>query len=184
MKIQFLRIFTFAFVLISLVSCSSDDNNNTNTETSFIRAQIGDVTWESSETITSSVIQVGQLGKRFDLTAQNDDIRITLASEQTTVGGECMNLVSYSGDNILTILWYAVGDGTYAGLYDETPWLGDPSEQNFVITITSCENGLISGTFSGTQFISGGSNSNYPDTVEITNGEFQNVPYTFTLIED
>ncbi len=183
MRVQFLKVCVFVIGMISVVSCSSDDDNNTDTGASFIRAQIGGEDWEANETITSSVLQVGDLGMRFDLSAQNEDIRFTIATSQFTVG-ECMETTSYSGDDILTILWYAVGDGTYAGLYDETPWQGDPSEQNFVITITSCENGLISGTFSGTQFISGGSSENYPDTVEISNGEFSNVPFTFAVIED
>ncbi|MBV1923967.1 MAG: hypothetical protein KUG68_08075 [Flavobacteriaceae bacterium] len=181
MKVQFLKVCTLVLGLICIVSCSSDDDN-TDTNASYIRAQIGGESWEATQTLTSTVLQVGDLGMRFDLSAQNEDIRFTVAANQFTVS-ECMDLTSYTGDNTLTTLWYAVGDGTYAGLYDEDPSNGDPGEENFVISITSCENGLISGTFSGTQFIIV-SGSNRPDTVEITGGEFRNVPFTFAVIED
>ncbi len=182
MRIQFLKAWVLFIAITSLVACNSDDDNNTDLESSFIRAQIDNVSWEANETVTSTVLQVGDLGMRFDLTAQNEDFRFTLAAKQFTVNN-CMDLTSYEGDNILAYIWYGFEDGTYGSYYDKEPSLGNPGEENFIINISSCENGLISGTFSGTQFTIANS-PNYPETIEITNGEFQNVPFTFTVVED
>ena len=182
MRTQFFKFFIIIIAATSFVACNSDDDNNTDSEGSYIRAQIDNVNWEANETVTSTVLQVGDLGMRFDLTAQNDDFRFTLAAKQFTVNN-CMDLTSYEGDNILAYIWYGFEDGTYGSYHDKEPSLGNPGEENFIINISSCENGLISGTFSGTQYLIS-SSTIYPEAIEITNGEFQNVPFTFTVVED
>ena len=182
MRVQFLKVWILIIAATSFVACNSDDDNNTELEESFIRAQVDNVNWEASETLTSTVMQVGDLGMRFDLMAQNDDFRFTLAANQFTVNN-CMDLTNYEGDNILAYIWYGFEDGTYGSFHDKEPSNGNPGEDNFIISISSCEDGLISGTFSGTQYLIS-SSTIYPETIEITNGEFQNIPFTFTVIED
>jgi len=95
---------------------------------------------------------------------------------ETDTISDCMPTGNYPTQDIMIVLSYYTENGSVITEHIHTDI---NSNSTLSASITSCSNGEISGTFSGTfkkvatlqdEFIT-------PDIVEITNGEFNNIPF-------
>jgi len=163
-------------LIVSLFGCSTDSDG---TSESFIKAKIGGVSWESSTIRYSNLLAGtigGENGQSYDLSAQDENFRVELFAAEIGVSDGCMTNKEYTADfNYLTFL-YAVDGGTYVGVYAITPF-DDSEESDVIVNVTSCGDGKISGTFSGTLYLVGDGLIGFdtPDIISITEGEFKNV---------
>lgn len=168
------RIF-LAFCIIIISGCSSSDNDNDNDSgESFMKATIDAEAWESSSIDISNLISFSsQNFQQYLIKGANDNFKITVAVNEP-MASDCITPDVYSGDFVSMDYAYKTASGIFLTEYYNDPFGDSGLESNTVVTITECNNGLISGTFSGTLY-KGPSNV---ETVSITDGEFQNIPFT------
>ncbi|WP_378175185.1 hypothetical protein [Aquimarina sp. SS2-1] len=159
------------------VSCSSDDGTSAD-NSSFMSATIGDTDWQSTQINFSNLTVVNGQGQRYDVSAGNQDIEFVLAVVDRNLG-DCITPGIYGGDDVLFIYYYNL-DGTFVSEHFPTPLSDNTIESNLQVTVTSCADGKISGTFSGTMysnFFDQSQQENDYETLEISNGRFQNIPF-------
>ncbi|MFT5891493.1 MAG: hypothetical protein ACI9Y7_001597 [Dokdonia sp.] len=161
-------------------SCSSDDDASSSG--SFMRATIDGESWESTEIEFSTLTQSeSQNAQRYDLTAFSESFKVTISIFDTTGVNPCMPLREYNRaeDEALVSFFYGLGNDIFVSEHSSTVISDDSIISDVTVNITSCEGAMISGTFSGTFYKNGNlSGLNTPEIVEITDGVFQNIPYT------
>ncbi|MDY8138488.1 hypothetical protein [Aquimarina sp. 2201CG5-10] len=165
-------------LMLVLISCSSDDSSGD--DQSYMSATIGGDFWESTDH-TSTLTHIPSLSmQRYDLTGKDENYQVgmILFEEQIT---DCMTSKTYDDfpNKIVMLFYYGVGNDNFVSEHSNTV-ITDPSiESDIRVTVTSCSDGMISGTFSGTYYKVGDlSGLDTPEIVTITNGVFNNIPFT------
>jgi len=170
-----LRLLFFVSCLL-ILGCASDDNSSNNNN-SFMSAIIDSNGWESSTIEISNLNVFGSSDfQQLLIRGANDNFKISIAVNEQ-IASNCITLGTYSSNFVSMDYAYLTDSGVFLTEYYNDP-IDDSLEPDAIINITQCNNGLVSGTFSGTLYKGFGST----DTVSITEGEFQNVP--FNLIEN
>lgn len=168
---SFLKL-SVLFLVISLCSC---ENNNDENIPSF-NVNLNDVAFEPNA-IACGLSHINSANsQRLNLHARDDDTNIiSIAMESGTIE-DCMPVGDYPIEDILITLSYVTNNG---GSVIEHTHLDVDLNSTLSASIISCSDEKISGKFSGTfrkidilqdEFET-------PETVEITNGEFNNIPF-------
>ncbi len=176
------RILGIGLLLLSIlfVGCSSnDDDNKDNNESNSVTATIDGVNWKSTKINSVTLIKVtSSNAQRFDISVQDDSQLFSLACESKLTNNDAMPLKEYIFDedrddsDALFINTYLIDGNSYT---EHFPKLG-----KLKITAMNSEKKTVSGTFSfraekvgvlQTKIVT-------PDVVEVTNGVFNNLPYT------
>jgi hypothetical protein len=172
---KFLKSFKFTMILL-LLGCNSNDDSNNNTS-SFMRADIDSVSWESTsiELSNLNVFNASDF-QQLLIKGANDDFKITVVINEQ-ISSNCITEGMYTGTFVNIDYSYKTDSGVFLTEYYNDP-INNSLESDAIVNITECSDGSVSGTFSGTLY----KGTSSTDTVSITNGEFQNI--TLNLIEN
>ncbi|MEZ4874636.1 MAG: hypothetical protein R2793_04125 [Flavobacteriaceae bacterium] len=165
-------ILSFLGMLLFFSSCSNNNDDSNNNQGIF-RATINGELWEAEVfSETNGLIQVTQFNEQlFQLQGDSNGIRLRVAISQNSIS-ECINTGNYAFPNRVDI-YYQIGEDSYLSghMYDEDA----NGNEIMTLTVTSCSNNRISGTFSGSY--SGDSGPDSPANVVITDGVFENIEF-------
>ena len=165
-------------VLLTTFSCSNNDDSNNNSGNAVFKATINGEQWEASvfEDSNGLIQSVSTKDQLFQLTGSSNGIRLRVSLSATEIS-DCMAVGSYEFPNRVDISYATASGGWYGGhFYD----IDDQGNRVMTLTVTSCSNNTISGTFSGSY--TGDSGPDSPTNIEITNGVFQNIEFDITQI--
>lgn len=182
------KILSIVLLLVSIffTACSSDDNNN-NSESS-LSATINGKEWKPTKINSVTLVKIPGYGQRFDIIAQDDSIRLSLAfsSELTNNDGMPLKQYNFFEDPEENQISDALFINTY--LYANENTLTEHFPKSGKITITSIDTAkkTVSGTFSFRSEKEDFEDSKIKDVAptptpkvfEVTNGVFTNLSYT------
>jgi len=172
---KFLRGGMAALMFLAIVSCSSDDDNDSAPDNNqgTITAKINGQPW-TGEVSSVTLIRVEAEGaQRFDISAEDDDIRLLLAATGTYTESGAMTLGTYTfPQGALFVPSYKV-NGNYFGEHM-------PEEGTMIITAVNPGTRKISGTFSFVADKAGTLQNQVttPEVLTVTEGQFTNLTYT------
>lgn len=174
MKKQLMKFSLIAFLSILAVACNSDDSNSENNG-----AASGELVAKINGNQFRASTQVGATlyNGNFNITAiqpstgENIVITVANAAEGTFNLGPNSNAQS-------TAVYMITGEDAYGSA-------GEGGRGSINITKLDTENNLASGTFSFTAIRQSFDNNGaiITETVEVTNGIFNNIPLTTTIVE-
>ncbi len=173
---KFLRGGMAALMFLAIASCSDDDNDSTpNNEQGTITAKINGQQWTGDVSSVTLIRVESEGAQRFDISAEDDDIRLLLAATGAYTESGAMTLGTYTfPQGALFVPSYKV-NGNYFGEHI-------PEEGTMVITAVNPTTKKISGTFT---FVANkvGTLQNQvttPEVLTVTEGQFTNLTYTIT----
>jgi hypothetical protein len=159
MKNLFLGLISIVLIA-SLSNCKKEDD-----EVSF-EVKINDYSFTTSP--IGTVIKDASINKqRIDIQGVDSKYRVNIAFQVDGLD-DCVPTRKYTERDVLFMITYLEGNRTVVYHF--------PDFDTVEINVTSCENNVVSGTFSGDLIKSGGPAS-VPDTLKLRNGVFNNVKY-------
>jgi hypothetical protein len=159
MKNLFLGLISIVLIA-SLSNCKKEDD-----EVSF-EVKINDYSFTASP--IGTVIKDASINKqRIDIQGVDSKYRVNIAFQVDGLD-DCVPTRKYTERDVLFMITYLEGNRTVVYHF--------PDFDTVEINVTSCENNVVSGTFSGDLIKSGGPAS-VPDTLKLRNGVFNNVKY-------
>ncbi len=159
-------------------SCSKDNSSNNDNNTASYRAYINGELWEASVyEETNGLIQLVSNNEQiFQLTASSNGIKLSVYITATELSN-CMAVGSYDFPNRIDISYQNEYGGWIGGhLYD----IDNDGNPVMTLNVTSCNNNVISGTFTGSY--TGNSGPGTPTNVIITDGVFENIEFDIIQI--
>ncbi len=169
-----MKTFFKILLVIVVISCSSDDSNAVSSSFS---AKINGVDFQAS-TKEAILLNSNNSDRTLSVVAANLDNIISLQFKSNITTNTCVELGTYTEQDAYLFLDYFLNDGLntvseHSSIFDN----GSTS----LITVTSCANGKISGTFSATLYKQATLQNEIetPEIVEITEGKFENIKITY-----
>ncbi len=164
--------------LIILTSCNGSDDDATTTSNSVFKATINGVEWVASEFKSSNgLIQYPITSEQlFQLTASSNGIQLSVRLTATQIS-DCMSVGSYDFPNRIEIAYQTVNGDWITGHFYDTDTNGN---RIMTLNVISCENNVISGTFSGSY--TGASAPGSATNVVIGNGSLENISFDVSQI--
>ena len=157
-------------IIIVFTGCSSNSNEDDNT--GFMRAKIDGVAWEANEIIISNLNVFDlQNFQQYSLQGGNENFKIAIAINEQ-IASNCSTVTTHSGITVQMSYSYILESGNFVTEYFNNNSDVD-TQSDLIINVTACDDGIISGTFSGTLYRVNSSN----DTISITDGEFNNIEF-------
>lgn len=166
----------FIILLFSVVACSKEEvPANLPEGEIYVSAQIGDEQWRALE-YESALNLIPGRGQYFELSSFNSKYRLDLSVFEFD---KCTGTISEGTyeDDIFFSIFLLGEEGDILVEYKPEEAIENPLPP-FKITVTASTNSRISGTFSGLLMkASKDADENYPETLIITNGIFNNLPF-------
>lgn len=172
MKKSFLKISIIILVVFSLADCKKNEDEILPS----FKANLNEIAFEPAA-IACSLTQEGLMNlQRLVLIAGDDDTNIISLAIEADAINNCMPTGDYPTEDILITLSYITNNGSAITEHIHTDV---DSNSTLSVSITACDNGKISGIFSGTFRKVGVLQDEIvtPELVEVTNGEFKNIPF-------
>lgn len=156
-------------VLVLASSCGKEEDFG---KVPIIKATINGNAWETTNLSDAKLVQTPEINQQ-NLTVEGvfGNIKLTINIVDKPISS-CLAIKSYNNPSAVSIA-FKTSDGAFINDYS---YQKDATENNIMsLTVTSCKDGAITGTFSGS-YIENIQSEN-AKKITISNGTFENIPF-------